>query len=48
LRGEDYVTVAWGRDFGDVSPIRGVIHGGANHTLEVAVTVEPLEIRANL
>ena len=44
LRGEDYVTVAWGRDFGDVSPMRGVIHGGAHHTLEVAVTVEPLGI----
>ncbi len=40
--GEDYVTVAWGRDYADVSPLRGVIHGGASHTLEVAVTVMPL------
>ncbi len=39
--GEDYVTLALGRDFADVSPIRGVIHGGAHHTLAVAVTVEP-------
>lgn len=39
--GEDYVTLAIGRDFSDVSPIRGVIHGGANHTLTVGVTVEP-------
>jgi transglutaminase-like putative cysteine protease len=39
--GEDYVTVAIGRDYADVSPIRGVIHGGANHTLTVAVTVMP-------
>lgn len=38
--GEDYVTLALGRDFSDVSPIRGVIHGGANHTLSVGVTVE--------
>ncbi|MDP3652107.1 MAG: transglutaminase family protein [Rhodoferax sp.] len=38
--GEDYVTVAVGRDFGDVSPLRGVIHGGARHTLHVGVTVE--------
>ena len=37
--GVDYVTVATGRDFGDVSPVRGVIHGGARHTLSVAVTV---------
>ena len=41
--GEDYVTLAIGRDYSDVSPIRGVIHGGANHTLNVAVTVTPLE-----
>ena len=40
--GEDYVTVAVGRDYSDVSPIRGVIHGGASHTLRVAVTVAPL------
>lgn len=41
--GEDYVTLAVGRDYGDVSPMRGVIHGGASHTLRVAVTVEPVE-----
>ena len=40
--GEDYVTVAWGRDFADVSPLRGVLHGGASHSLQVGVSVEPL------
>lgn len=40
--GEDYVTLATGRDFSDVSPMRGVIHGGASHTLTVGVTVEPV------
>lgn len=39
--GEDYVTLATGRDFADVSPMRGVIHSGARHTLSVAVTVAP-------
>lgn len=39
--GEDYVTLASGRDFADVSPMRGVIQGGAHHTLDVAVTVAP-------
>ena len=39
--GEDYVTLAVGRDFSDVSPMRGVIQGGAQHELEVAVTVAP-------
>ena len=41
--GEDYVTLAVGRDYGDVSPMRGVIHGGARHTLHVGVTVEPVD-----
>jgi hypothetical protein len=44
----DYVTVATGRDFGDVSPLRGVIHGGASHVLTVGVTVEelaPVQVR---
>ncbi|MDO9357407.1 MAG: transglutaminase family protein [Polaromonas sp.] len=41
--GEDYVTLATGRDFLDVSPMRGVIRGGARHVLDVAVTVTPIE-----
>ncbi len=41
--GEDYVTLATGRDFLDVSPLRGVIRGGARHVLSVAVTVTPLD-----
>lgn len=40
--GEDYVLLALGRDYADVSPMRGVIHGGGKHTLHVAVTVTPL------
>ncbi|PUE47125.1 transglutaminase [Limnohabitans sp. 2KL-1] len=39
--GEDYVRLAVGRDFADVSPLRGVLQGGGAHTLEVAVTVAP-------
>jgi len=34
-----HVTLAWGRDFSDVSPIHGVILGGGEHTLIVAVDV---------
>ncbi len=40
---DDYVTLAIGRDYSDVSPLRGVIHGGASHILKVAVTVAPVE-----
>ena len=39
--GTDHIAVAWGRDFGDVSPLRGVILGGADHKLSVTVRVEP-------
>lgn len=38
-----HVSVAWGRDFGDVSPLRGVILGGGAHELEVGVAVTPIE-----
>ncbi|MDA7416376.1 transglutaminase family protein [Xenophilus arseniciresistens] len=41
--GQDYVKLAVGRDFADVSPIRGILHGGASHVLKVAVTVMPFE-----
>lgn len=41
--GEDYVALATGRDFADVSPMRGVLHGGARHTLKVGVTVQPVQ-----
>jgi transglutaminase-like putative cysteine protease len=34
-----YVTVAIGRDYADVPPMRGVVHGGGEHDLKVAVTV---------
>lgn len=41
LAGEAHVTLARGRDFLDVSPLRGVLLGGARHALSVAVTVRP-------
>ncbi len=41
--GEDYVSVATGRDFGDVSPLRGVLFGGSRHELDVCVAVVALQ-----
>ncbi|HSI58586.1 MAG TPA: transglutaminase family protein [Ideonella sp.] len=41
--GTDHVTLAWGRDYADVAPLRGVIRGGGRSQPHVAVTVEPLE-----
>ena len=38
-----HVTLAWGRDYGDVSPIRGVILGGGTHSLDVSVDVIRLD-----
>lgn len=39
----EHITLGWGRDFADVSPLRGVILGGGSHDPEVRVTVLPLE-----
>jgi transglutaminase-like putative cysteine protease len=41
--GVDHVSIAWGRDFADVSPLKGVILGGADHELTVKVYVMPEE-----
>lgn len=44
MRGStDMVTLAWGRDYDDVSPMRGVLIGGGGQSLAVEVDVEPLE-----
>lgn len=39
--GNQHITLAIGRDFGDVTPLRGVVLGGGRHDLEVAVDVLP-------
>lgn len=42
LVGEDHVTIAWGRDYGDVAPIQGVFVGGGDHSMGVSVDVVPV------
>lgn len=36
---EQHITVAHGRDFADVTPLKGVVYGGGSHELAVAVDV---------
>lgn len=38
----EHIAVAFGRDFSDVSPVTGMIVGGGEHTIRVAVSVEPV------
>jgi transglutaminase-like putative cysteine protease len=38
---DEHITLAWGRDFSDVTPMRGVILGGGDQELDVGVTVTP-------
>lgn len=38
----EHITLGWGRDFSDVTPMRGVVLGGGEQTLQVNVTVTPL------
>jgi transglutaminase-like putative cysteine protease len=43
LPSSEHITVGWGRDYGDVSPIHGIITGGSEHEVDVAVDVVPLD-----
>jgi len=38
---DEHVTVAWGRDYSDVVPVKGVVIGAGSHVLNVSVDVEP-------
>ena len=37
--GSLHVTIGWGRDYGDVTPVKGVCLGGGSHSMDVAVHV---------
>ncbi len=37
---EEHVVVAYGRDYEDVAPVRGIMQGGAGQTMRVAVDVD--------
>ncbi|EFK08469.1 transglutaminase-like protein [delta proteobacterium NaphS2] len=39
IPGESHIILAWGRDYGDVTPVKGVVMGGGVHTLSVMVDV---------
>ncbi|MBS2036689.1 transglutaminase family protein [bacterium] len=41
LCGEQHVVVAWGRDYQEVAPVRGVVLGGGRQSIQVAVDVTP-------
>jgi len=40
---DEHISLAWGRDYGDVSPINGFIVGGGSHQVAVAVDVHPVK-----
>ena len=42
VAGEQHPVLAWGRDYADVAPLKGVMNGGGDHQLEVGVDVMPL------
>jgi transglutaminase-like putative cysteine protease len=43
IPGDEHITLAWGRDYGDVSPVNGVMVGGGDHEVKVAVDVRPID-----
>ncbi|MBD8544547.1 transglutaminase family protein [Oxalobacteraceae sp. CFBP 8761] len=40
----EHITLGWGRDFSDVTPMRGIVLGGGKQELDVQVTVTPLPL----
>ncbi len=40
---EEHVVLAWGRDYSDITPVRGMILGGGDHSLNVGVDLEAVE-----
>lgn len=40
---DQHITLAWGRDYSDVTPLKGIAYGGGQHTLSVSVDVLRLE-----
>ncbi len=40
IPGDEHITLAWGRDYGDVSPVNGVMVGGGEHEVNVSVDVQ--------
>ena len=42
IPGLGHVTCAWGRDYGDVGPVAGVVLGGGGHSIAIAVDVDPV------
>ncbi|MAA59572.1 MAG: transglutaminase [Pseudomonadales bacterium] len=43
LASDQHITLAFGRDFADVTPLKGVIYGGDDHELKVSVDVRRIE-----
>jgi transglutaminase-like putative cysteine protease len=39
MANQEFITMAWGRDFMDVTPLRGVVLGGGEQKLDVTVSV---------
>ena len=46
LADTEFITLGWGRDFSDVTPLRGVVLGSGAQEMEVRVTVMPLDAEA--
>jgi transglutaminase-like putative cysteine protease len=43
VAGTNHIPIAWGRDYTDVTPMRGVFLGGGEHRMDVSVDVSPVE-----
>jgi transglutaminase-like putative cysteine protease len=46
IPGDGHVTIGWGRDYGDVTPLKGIATGGGGQKIDVEVHVTPIEVAA--
>ena len=44
---DQHITLAWGRDYADVTPLKGVYTGGGKHWLDISVDVVPLNAKSS-
>jgi len=43
MTSDAHITLAWGRDYSDVTPVKGLTLGGGGQTVEVEVRVQPID-----
>ncbi|MBN2163033.1 MAG: transglutaminase family protein [Pontiellaceae bacterium] len=41
MANEEFITIGWGRDYSDISPVKGILMGGGDHKVKAEVDMIP-------